>query len=312
MVNSEKMAGKVLIDTLNGFLWIVAVFAFLSAGLFHYFTVKKLLGPIKHLSKAAKKIKEGIPPSKIKIVSSGELKELIENFNSMAETIFSVQEQREEMLRDIAHELRTPLTNINGYLEALQNKVIDGNPELFGSLLEESRRITRIVELITELNSWNNRNYFFEKQFGPVAIDKVISETLTAFHLKLNSHFTFIDIHIEPKKISGNHDGLIQVFTNILQNILDYNTGTILSINTSIISQKYLITFEHTGQFIDPKKKEHIFERFYRFEESRSKKSEGAGLGLTISKSIIAAHGGNIGVKTDAYHHTFWIELPVI
>ncbi|MEH7301245.1 histidine kinase dimerization/phospho-acceptor domain-containing protein [Neobacillus drentensis] len=65
---------------------------------------------------------------------------------------------QEEMLRNIAHELRTPLTNINGYLEALQNEVIEGNPELFGSLLEESRRISRIVELITEFISKNERD----------------------------------------------------------------------------------------------------------------------------------------------------------
>jgi len=76
------------------------------------------------------------------------MKELIDNFKAMSGTIISVQHHRDEMLRDIAHELRTPLTNINGYLEALQNGVIDGDPELFGSLLEESHKITRMVELI--------------------------------------------------------------------------------------------------------------------------------------------------------------------
>ncbi|MCM3571251.1 cell wall metabolism sensor histidine kinase WalK [Neobacillus mesonae] len=312
LVNSEKIVGQDLLHILNGFLWKVGIIAFIVAGLFHYISVKRIVEPLKHLSSAAKEIKEGKTPSRVTPSSSGELKELIENFNAMSETIYTVQEQREEMLRDIAHELRTPLTNINGYLEALQNRVIDGNPELFGSLLEESRRITRIVELITELNSWNKGNYFLEKQFSLIAINKVLTETLTSFHLKLHDRFKAINIHIEPEKIMGNQDGLIQVFTNVLQNILDYNTGSILTINAIKKYKHYIITFTHTGQFIHPDKKERIFERFYRFEESRSTKSEGAGLGLTISKSIIDAHGGKIGINTDGLHHIFWIKLPIM
>jgi two-component system, OmpR family, sensor histidine kinase BaeS len=312
LVNSENIVGADLIDTLNDFLLKVAFIAFIIAGLFHYITVKRIVEPIKYLTRSAKEIKEGKSPSLIKLSSSGELQDLIENFIAMAETLYSVREQRDEMLRDIAHELRTPLTNINGYLEALQNGVIEGNPDLFGSLLEESRRITRIVELITELNSWNNGNYFADKQFSHVAIDRVLAETLTAFHLKLQQRFKELKINMEQEHILGNQDGLIQVFTNILQNILDYNIGESLNIIGTIKNDKYLITFTHKGQFIDPDKKERIFERFYRLEESRSTKSEGAGLGLTISKSIILAHVGNMGLKTDGYHHIFWIELPLI
>ncbi|WP_260631170.1 ATP-binding protein [Bacillus sp. S/N-304-OC-R1] len=312
LVNSEKVVGQDFVDTLNRFLWIVSTLAFLTAGLFHYFSVKKIVGPIKHLSKAAKEIKEGIPPSKVPISTSDELQELIENFNSMSETLYSVQEQREEMLRDIAHELRTPLTNINGYLEALQNQVIEGDPELFRSLLEESRRITRIVELITELNSWNNRIYFLEKSFEQIEINNVITEALTAFHLKLHNQFTDIHIHTENASILGNKDGLMQVFTNLLQNILDYNTGEKLEVNGEIRNHHYVITFIHTGQVIDPEKKNLIFERFYRLEQSRSTKSGGAGLGLAIAKSIIEAHKGDIGLKTDGTRHTFLINLPFL
>lgn len=311
LVNSEKVTGQEFVDTLNSFLWKVSVLAFIIAGLFHYFTVNKIVGPIRHLSKAAEEIKEGKIPSKVKISTTGELKELIENFNSMSKTLYSVQEQREEMLRDIAHELRTPLTNINGYLEALQNRVIDGDSELFGSMLEESQRMTRIVELLTDLNSWNSGNYFLEKPFDQVEIDKVLAESLTAFQLKMQNEFTNIQIKTDDAVILGNKDGLMQVFTNIFQNILDYNTGEKLAVNGAVKNEDYVITFTHTGQFIDPEKKDLIFERFYRLEESRSTKSGGAGLGLAIANSIIKAHRGNIGLKTDGSHHTFWIQLPL-
>ncbi len=311
LVNSENIVGQDLVDLLNSFLWKISIFVFITAGLVHYFTVKRILKPIKQLSSAAEKIKKGEKPQKIQTLASGELKDLIDNFNSMSETINSVQEQREEMLRDIAHELRTPLTNINGYLEALQNNVIDGNPELFGSLLEESRRITRIVELITELNSWNNGNFFIDKQFDKLRIDNVLNEALTAFSLKIQEKFSKTNFQIHDSIVIGNKDGLMQVFTNILQNILDYNTGNDLTINGTTENNKYFITFTHLGQYIDPEKREKIFARFYRLEESRTTKSEGAGLGLSIAKSIITAHRGKIGLQTDGNCHTFWIEIPI-
>ncbi|RJS62401.1 ATP-binding protein [Bacillus sp. PK3_68] len=311
LVNSEQVVGQELVDMLNGFLWKVGALAFIISGLFHYFTVRKIIGPVKQLAIATKKIKEGNIPPKVETKASGELKELIENFNSMSETLFTVHEQREEMLRDIAHELRTPLTNINGYLEALENEVISGDPELFGSLLEESRRITRIVELITEINSWNNGNYFSEKQFRPVSISEVLTEAITTFQLKLNDQFTNTDIHIEQASLLGNKDGLAQVLSNVLQNILDYDTGSNLAVNGAVKNKTYVITFTHTGQFIAPEKKELIFERFYRLEESRSTRADGAGLGLAIAKSIVTAHRGKIGVESDGTHHTFWIVLPL-
>ena len=312
LVNSKNVTGQALVTTLDGFLLNVSILAFIIAGLFHYFTVKKIVGPIKLLSAATTEIKEGKSPSKIKVVTTGELKELLDNFNSMAESLSSIQENRDEMLKDIAHELRTPLTNINGYLEALQNKVIEAEPELFGSLLEESRRITRIVELITELDAWNNGRYFSEKSFNQAHINEVISESLRVFQLKLKDHFKKLDVNLEAGMISGNVDGLMQVVTNILQNILDYNNGSKLIVTGTINNGKYNLTFTHTGQFIAPDKKELIFERFYRLEESRSTKSHGAGLGLAIAKSIITAHEGKIGLHTDGINHTFWIELPLL
>jgi two-component system, OmpR family, sensor histidine kinase BaeS len=310
LVNSENITGQELVDTLNEFLFKISIFSFIFVGLFHYFTVKKIISPIRSISEAAKSIREGQSPSNIAVSASGEMKELIDSFNSMTRKLEEVQEQREEMLRDISHELRTPLTNMNGYLEALQHNVIEGNPELFSSLLEESKRITRIVELITEMNSWDDGNYFSDRTFESVQLDQVISESLKTFELKTQNCFENIDTRIEKGKILGNKDGLMQVFANILQNILDYNTGDFLKISGSSQEQKYVISLTHTGLYIDPDKKDLIFERFYRLEDSRSTKAAGAGLGLSIAKSIVAAHKGKIGIYTDGHQHTFWIELP--
>lgn len=130
--------------------------------------------------------------------------------------------------------------------------------------------------------------------------------------MKLNSHFTDVRFDIKEAVLLGNQDGLMQVFTNILQNISDYTTGASLEVKGEIREGIYMISFSHTGRLIDPEKKEMIFERFYRLEESRSTKADGAGLGLAIAKSIVIAHNGTIGLETDGRDHTFWIRLPLI
>jgi len=311
LVNNEQVTGTQLVDTLNSFLVKVSVIAFVIAGMLHYFSVKRIVMPVKTIAVAANQIKEGKTPSKIDVRASGELGELVSNFNAMTETLSAVQMRREEMLRDIAHELRTPLTNINGYLEALHNGVLKGDQELFGSLLEESRRITRIVDLIAELDAWNKEVYFLEKQFEEIDIKQVMAESLTAFQLKLSNKFETVNQHIEHAPIFGHEDGLKQVMSNLIQNIIDYDMGGELSIKAKSDGKIYRVTFSHKGTYIEPEMKELIFERFYRLEESRSTKAEGAGLGLAIAKSIIDAHHGTIGLDTDGHHHSFWIRLPI-
>lgn len=310
LVNFRKITGQELVERLNVFLLIISIPIFFGVSILQYFSVKKILHPVNILSQAALNIRKGRIPPIIEVNDSGELGELSRNFNSMVAALTSTQEQREELLRDIAHELRTPLTNINGYLEALQNGVIDGDPELFGSLLDESRRLTRIVELITELNDWDKTINFLEKPFTNIDIKEILSESLISFQLKLDAHFSTTKILILSALIFGHKDGLKQVFSNILQNIIDYNEGNWLEISSVYQTNSIIISFSHKGKFIDPGKKEKIFERFYRLEESRTTK--GAGLGLAISKSIIEAHNGSIGLTTTGNNHTFWISIPVI
>ncbi|WP_240684170.1 sensor histidine kinase [Bacillus infantis] len=310
LVNAKEMEGQEFVRTLGRFLIAASIIAFLLAGFVHYLSVRRILRPIQSISEAAVEINAGQFPDKITPRPSGEVGQLVSNFNMMAESLKSAQQQRDTMLRDISHELRTPLTNINGYLEALQGRVIEGNPELFGSLLEESLRITRIVELITELDRWERGNVFLEKSFEPVRLDEILSETISAFKLKLDDRFHEVHIHLTPFAMDGHRDGLKQVFTNMLQNIVDYDTGHLLAIESEMVQNRCMIRFIHQGEFIDPGEKELIFQRFYRLESSRTKKAEGAGLGLSISRKIAEAHGGEIGLETDGTHHTFWIAFP--
>ncbi|GIN85028.1 hypothetical protein J6TS2_14140 [Heyndrickxia sporothermodurans] len=311
LVNHNHITGVSLTETLNGFLIKMIFIVFLASITLQFFSFKKMIQPINMLSNAAKSIQKGKIPPRIKHQTHGELGELINHFNEMTVTFSTVYERREEMLKDIAHELRTPLTNINGYLEALHNDVIEGNRELYGSLLEESLRITRIVHLLSELNSWEKDVFFLEKPFKTFDVKDILEESVTAFKLQLNEQFNSINIQIEPAIIVGHKDGLKQVFSNLITNLIDYDIGKKLSICGFSESDYYHIRFSHKGILIDPDRKELIFERFFRLEDSRSTKAEGAGLGLSITKKIIEAHNGKIDLSTDGYNHCFIIKIPI-
>lgn len=275
LVNDQNITGTDLVESLTIFLIIVSMLSFLIAGLFHFFAVKKLLKPIKAISEAAKATADGKMAQPVIIEHPLELEDLMRNYNKMTQALSSAQLHREQMLEDIAHELRTPLTNINGYLEALQGEIIKGTPEIYGSLLEESRRLTRVVELITELNTWDKNIYFLEKPFVRVRIDEILQETFSSFQLKIKDQFKQINFVKEEAILFGHKDGLKQVISNIIQNIIDYNSGDELIVKGIREKGYYHIHFSHTGQFIDLDKKNFFLNVFIVLKNPAVKKLMG-------------------------------------
>ncbi len=309
-VNSRDITGQALVTTLNKSLLVIGLSTFGLGTLLHYLSVRRMTEPIRRLSAAASAFKEGHPLPELPLPEGRDVRILTENFIAMARSITEAQTTRDDLLRDVAHEMRTPLTNINGYLEALEQGVIKGDTVLFTSLLEESRRITRIVELLTELDRWTDGNMPLHLD-DVISIDQLVKDTIQSYRRPLDHSFDKVEFSFENSYVRGDADGLRQVIVNLLQNMLAYDTGRILRIQGTTGTVYYRLTFEHTGQWIDPSNKERIFERFYRSDASRSIRTEGAGLGLAITRSIVEAHGGRIGIETSGTDHLFFIDLPL-
>lgn len=309
LVNAKQMSGQMLVDMLNRFFWKIGIAIFTISGLFSLVYVTQLIRPIQWLAKAVLNIKEGNIPRPIDFKASGEIKQIIQHFHSLTTTLHSIQEQQETMVRDMSHAFRTPLTNIQGYLEALQNGVIDGHPDVYRSLLEESQRLTRIVEQVRELHAWKERGDI-TKTHQPLAIHQLLRQTILTFQPRLDACFQEVITQIEPAMIEGHPDGLTNAVSNILQNLLEYNTGDRLIVRGTKGDDNYIISFQHKGEWINPAEKNLLFQPFYQSERSRSLPTVGAGLGLTLSQHIICAHSGQIGIDTDGFTHTFWMKLP--
>ncbi len=310
LVNQQEVTGGNLEALLNVYLLKVSALAFLLAGGVHFLFLKWMTKPLKRLTEATKQLKKGEHPEKLKKPFIYEVQELSESFNELSETTALIKEKQNRLLRDLSHELRTPLTNLTGYLEGLEKGIIEGDREIYRSLQEETERIERLLQQLIRINHWAVEEGSFTLQKEELLLHHLLQGRITSFQLKFLEKEIKVLSHLEPCSFIGNVDGMNQVFSNLLQNIVDYDRGKNVDIKGFVTENEYVIQFSHQGKKIPIEEKEFIFERFYRVDPSRSFVTEGAGLGLAIAKEIVQAHGGTLSLDTDGHFHSFEIRLP--
>ncbi|MGM0841657.1 MAG: HAMP domain-containing sensor histidine kinase [Bacillota bacterium] len=311
LVNQQEITRTNLETLLNQYLVKVSILAFILAGGFHFILLKWLIHPLKKLTAATQELQKGKHPTKLKNPLIYEVKELNDAFNELSERTATVKAKQNRLLRDLSHELRTPLTNLSGYLEGLEKGVIEGDQEMYRSLQEETARIERLLEQLVRINKWTPDGQMKNFNHEEILIHELIKRRITIFHVKFLEKGIELDYNIKPFNLEGSTDGLNQVLSNILQNIVDYDNGKKVRIEGCIEKEHYLIRFSHKGRRIPIEESELIFERFYRVDASRSLVTGGTGLGLAIAKEIVQAHGGDLSLVTDSSSHTFEIRLPI-
>jgi len=221
------------------------------------------------------------------------------------------EKSRREFLASVTHELRTPLHLIQGYLEAIQDEVIpkDQNEEYIDLVLEEAKRLARLVKELQEIN-WLERGQVIQ----PIAID------LENFMLDLDQRFQGraqeLGVNLEVSKGSGelyaDPDRLLQVFINLLDNALSHTPrGKTVRVFMVEEQNEVRLVVQDEGEGIPKEALPYIFDRFFRVNKARSRKDGGMGLGLAIVRQIVEAHGGNVRVESDmGKGTTFLISLP--
>ena len=207
---------------------------------------------------------------------------------------------KQQMTSNIAHELKTPVATVMGYLETIQHDSID--PEKKQYFIEKAHaQALRLSELIDDLSTLNRIEEGGEHyEFKPVSIAKVIKEVQE--QLKLNLDEARISVRLDLPgnlKISGNKSLLFSIFYNLFENAIKYG-GENIEIHLSNYledRQNYYFSFANTGAGIDDRHLIRIFERFYRIDDGRSRKTGGTGLGLAIVKNAIQLHNGEISAR---------------
>lgn len=256
---------------------------------------RRILNPIKALTLIARRFGRGDFSHRLKLKDKGEVGELARTFNSMANNIERAEQLRKSLVADVAHELRTPLSNIQGYLEAVRDGVIKPDADTIRSLDEEVMLLSRLIDELQELNLAEAGELKMACQ--PENITGVINKVVAAVQAQAMAKGVSISIDLPDKLSSVNIDShrISQVLRNLVENAVAHTAkGGSITVSVSQRGKWMKVAVTDTGEGIPAEDLPDIFERFYRVDKSRARATGGSGLGLTIAKRLVEAHGGKI------------------
>lgn len=313
MPDLNRTALQITYNSIGGYFIWGGLLAGTIAILLAFLLSRRILSPVKALTSAARQFGKGDFSQRVDYAGKGEFGELAGSFNSMADDLDRTQRLRQNMVADVAHELRTPLSNLKGYLEAISDGVVQPDEVTIHSLNEEASSLSRLVEDLQELSLADAGE--LKMTFQAEDISRLIKETVTALNPKASIKDLTLTVNL-PDVISpvniDNHR-IKQVLYNLLENAIAHTPGG-GKINVTAREQGGMvyISVSDTGEGIPPEDLKMIFERFYRVDKSRARATGGSGLGLTISKRLVEAHGGTIKAESQVGQGSnFTFSLPV-
>ena len=261
---------------------------------------RRIIAPVKNLVRATVQVAEGDFSLRIPVTRSDELGEMTAAFNRMAERLASLDGLRKRATEDIAHELRTPLTVLKLDLESIEDGLLEPTPETMRGLQKEVEHLSRLVEDLRTLSLADAGE--LRMNFIDVELNELAREVLK--RVETNAEENQIDLRLvqytESVWVKGDRQRLSQVILNLLINAIQHTPkeGNIILRVAKREDAFAQLSVEDTGAGIEPEQFEQIFERFYRIDPSRDRSSGGSGLGLSIARSLIKAHGGRIWVES--------------
>lgn len=298
--------------TLFQYLLLFSIIGIIVGSLIHFHLIKKVIQPIRRLTESTKQLQQGYYPEPIETSSQDEMGKLTEQYNGLIQQLKANEEHREQLVNDLSHEIRTPLANLNGYLQALESGVVEGDKELYQSLHAESKRMTYMVEQLDTLKQWDHITLQTITQQNVVQISEQIKQSVTMFKWALVKENIKLDTEIESADVQINIEGFQQVMRNLIDNAIQYYEGPgHIFIEGKQLSGMYRISVQGPSTPISASEADRMFERFYRIDASRSRQTGGSGLGLAISQTIINNHNGEIGHEVNSGMNTFWFTLPL-
>ncbi|GHU89882.1 two-component sensor histidine kinase [Spirochaetia bacterium] len=273
--------------------------------------VKNIVIPLDKLCEGAERIQEGNLDENIPSGGVEELEKVCGAFNEMQRRLKAniqkngiYEQNRKEMLAGISHDLRTPLTSIKNYVKGLQDDIAK-TPEKQREYLDVVYRKSCVMEVLI------NQLFLFSKletgnlpfQFKPVPIQKYMVTVLDSleYDLKKNNAALTLDSSCTGEQVLLDTEQMTRVITNILDNSVKYNPDRHINITVTVFpvteTGKLVIRIQDDGVGVPEKQFSHLFESFYRGDESRNNYAEGSGLGLAIAKTIVIAHNGSISAE---------------
>ena len=267
--------------------------------LLSYFS-RKILVPIGEINQAARQYAKGSFDTLIPIDRNDGIGELVSSLNFMASELSKTEQYRKDFISNVSHDFRSPLTSIKGYLEAMLDGTIP--PEFYekylGVLLDETKRLTKLTEGLIALKTLNG--------YGPLLnlsnfdIIQTVRSTMNTFEGQCDAKHLHLTMSSSSPRcvVKADKTKIEQVIYNLIDNAIKFSkpNGEIKITITELAHNKVSISVKDKGIGIPRSEQTHIWERFYKVDNSRGKDKKSHGIGLAITKEIILAHKEQINL----------------
>lgn len=299
---------------------VAALWIMLAALIAIYFITERVIGPLRDMSRAAKKMAVGQFDVRVPVHGRDEVAELAVAFNQMAGALENLEQMRNSFVANVSHDLRTPMTTIAGFIDGILDGVIppEQTEHYLRVVSEEVRRLSRLVTALLDVSRLQAGDRKFDMK--PFDVCEMGRQILISFEKKINDKGLDVEFMCDEDHmfVLADRDAIHQILYNICDNAVKFSSvGGKLRMSFARVDaeggrhRKIAVAVFNEGQGIPPEDLPFVFERFYKSDKSRSLDKSGVGLGMFISKTIIEAHGETISVSSDYGHScTFTFTLP--
>lgn len=299
---NKRNEGQLVIEAIIGIDIIIFIIVL--------FVIRKSLLPLQTITSALSRIKEGVYGEKIKYSASDEIGELASTFNIMSDTIKTKEEEtrrmsvaKDEFLTMITHELKTPLVPIQGYADMLLGghlgSLTDKQKERMGIIKSSATSLLQIISDLLDAQKLELGQLRMKKEVSP--IQNTVLRSIQTLQPQIDESKITVSNEVSPKiLIPHDADRITQVLTNLIKNSIKAvkpNVG-VIKITSSEDASEVRITVSDNGGGIPPEKQTKLFTKFYQADASLTREKGGSGLGLSICKGIVGAHGGKITLES--------------
>lgn len=288
------------VRAVNEILLVAAAVALVAAVVISLFVTRRLVGPIQRMKAASERIAAGDYEERVAVTSEDELGALARSFNQMAQTLAETEERRRRLIGDVAHELRTPLANVRGVMEGLVDGVLPPEPATFHQVEREVSRLQRLVQDLEALSRAEAGQTLLEQEEVDPA--QFIGDAAERLRPQFREKGVALAVHVPPDlpPVTVDKWRMTQVMLNLLGNALQYTpAGGGVTVTAGQDGQQLVVRVADTGVGIAADHLPHLFERFYRVDKSRARAGGGSGIGLTITRHLVQAHGGHVWAESE-------------
>ncbi|MFJ1546371.1 sensor histidine kinase [Streptomyces sp. NPDC088246] len=277
----------------------------------------RLVRPLHALTGAAQRMRDGEDSAPVLVTDDNEIGRLAAAFNDMSAHRTRLEGQRKDMVSDVAHELRTPLSNIRGWLEAAQDGLAEPDPAFISSLHTEAVQLQHIIDDLQDLAAADAGALRLHPE--PVRIEDVLSQVAAAHQAGAETAGVTLAVLTATAgapgpELTADPVRLRQAIGNLVSNAVRHTPAggnVTLHAYGSECADQVVVDVTDTGGGISAEDLPHVFDRFWRAEKSRSRRTGGSGLGLAIVRKLVEAHGGSVSaVSVEGQGSVFTLRLP--